>query len=164
MKIDAIVYESNTGFTRKYAELLSQATDLPAYERKMAGTNVKKDSAVFYMGWLLAGSVKGFKKARSKFRIKGLAAVGMSNPADEAALDAVLKYRQDDMPAFYLQGGFDKNKLRGIYKFMMNNVSSSLSKKENKTDAELQMLDITANGADFIKKENLDPIIAWIAL
>jgi hypothetical protein len=162
MKADAIIYQSYTGYTKAYAELLSQATDLPAYKRKTAGTAVKKGSAVFYMGWLMAGSVKGYKKASRKFKIAGIAAVGMSNPKDKAALDAVQKYELADLPVFYLQGGFDKTRLRGIYRFMMNTVGTSLSKKEKKTEAELQMLDIVTNGADFVKKENLDSIISWI--
>jgi len=32
--IKAIVYESNTGFTQKYAELLAEKTGLPVYSHK----------------------------------------------------------------------------------------------------------------------------------
>ena len=166
MKVEAIVYESNTGFTKKYAELLAQNTGLKAYERKTAGSYVKKGAAIFYMGWLLAGSVKGFKKAGRKYSVKAVGAVGMGSPTEESASDIVRKYQLTDIPVFYLQGGFDKNKLRGIYKVMMKNVAKmtedAMNKKEQKTDEDLLMLDIVKNGGDFVKKENLDTIISWI--
>ena len=42
MKPTAIVYTSNTGFTARYAALLSEETGLPAYSIKDAGKNLAK--------------------------------------------------------------------------------------------------------------------------
>lgn len=166
MKVEAIIYESNTGFTKKYADLLSQMTGLKAYERKASGQHVKKGTEIIYMGWLMAGGVKGFKQARGRYKVGALAAVGMGSPTEKAVKDIVQKYQLTDLPVFYLQGGFDKSKLRGIYRLMMNNVekimTNSLNKKEQKTDEELLMLDVVKNGGDFVKKENLDSIISWL--
>ena len=66
----AIVYTSQTGFTRQYAQLLSEKTGVPAYELKEAAGKLPRDSEVFYMGWLMAGSVKGLERAMD--RIEGL--------------------------------------------------------------------------------------------
>lgn len=166
MKAEAIVYESNTGFTKKYAELLSKETGLAAYERKEAGAKLKKGTEVIYMGWLMAGSVKGYKQASKKYRVKALAGVGMGSPNDKAVEDIVKKYSIADMPVFYLQGGFDMNKLHGVYRVMMKNMAkimgSATNKKEVKTDEELLMLEVVANGRDFVRTENLNSIISWI--
>ena len=162
MKIEAIVYESNTGFTKKYAGLLSEATGLKAYERRTAGRYLKKGTAVLYMGWLMAGIVKGFNKARGRYAVSALAAVGMGGPSDKSSADTVAKYSTVEMPAFYLQGGLDISKLRGMYKFMMGNVENALRRKADKTEEELRMLDLAKNSGDFVKKENLEQILAWI--
>jgi hypothetical protein len=160
MKAEAIVYESNTGFTRQYANLLSEATMLPAYERK--GAMLRKGTDIVYMGWLLAGSVKGYKKAARKYHVKALVGVGMGSPADKSTADVIKKYSTGEMPVFYLQGGFDKTKLRGLYKMMMGNMDNIITKKAQKTEDELRMLEVIKNGKGFVKAENLESIISWI--
>lgn len=160
MKAEAIVFESNTGFTKQYAGLLSEATGLPLYERK--GAKLRKGADIIYMGWLLAGSVKGYKKAARKYRVTALAGVGMGSPTDKSASDVVKKYGASDLPVFYLQGGFDKTKLRGLYKMMMGNIDNIITKKAQKTEDELRMLEVIKNGTGFVKAENLESIISWI--
>ena len=166
MKVEAIVFESNTGFTKRYAELLSEATGLKAYERKSAGTYLKKGTAVLYMGWLMAGSVKGFRKARGRYRVRALAAVGMGSPSDKSSTDTVLKYQTAEMPAFYLHGGMDVSRLKGMYRFMMNNVAKAQENPKaapaGETDDARRVRELVTHGGDFVKKENLEQIMAWI--
>jgi hypothetical protein len=165
MKTEAIVYQSNTGFTKRYAELLSSLTGLEAYDHRTAGASLKRGAGIFYMGWLMAGNIKGYKKARRRYSVKGVAAVGMSGPADKSVDYVLRKYQPAGIPVFYLQGGFDKTKLRGVYKLMMSNMEkameNSLNKKEQKTEADLAALDVVRNGGDYVKKENLDSVISW---
>ena len=69
------------------------------------------------------------------------------------------------VPFFYLQGGLNLKKLKGIYKFMINTLSKTVVKKyENspkKTPEEELMLEMFKNGKDMVKEENLKPIIQW---
>jgi hypothetical protein len=166
VKAEAIVYESNTGFTKKYAELLSQTTGLAAYARSEVGTQLKKGAEVIFMGWLMAGGVKGYKQALRKYHVKALAAVGMGSPTDKVVSDIVKKYSISQTPVFYLQGGFDINKLHGLYRFMMLNMAKMMDntakKKETKTDEELLMLDLIKNSRDFVSADKLEPIITWL--
>ncbi len=56
--MDAIVYTSNTGSTKRYAELLSQMTGLPAFAlatRRISSAN----AGIIYLGWIMASGVKG---------------------------------------------------------------------------------------------------------
>ena len=62
----AIVYTSQTGFTRKYAELLAEKVQLPALSSQEAQKVLPRDSEIFYMGWLAAGSVKGLDRAMDR--------------------------------------------------------------------------------------------------
>lgn len=49
--MDSIIYTSESGFTKKYAELLSQKLGLPAYELKAIRSAPAKDGDdVVYLG------------------------------------------------------------------------------------------------------------------
>ena len=74
----AIVYTSRTGFTKRYAELLSEATGVPAWSAKEAAKQVPAHSEIFYMGCLEAGTVKGLDALIERYVIRGVAIVGMN--------------------------------------------------------------------------------------
>ena len=54
----AIVYTSQTGHTQRYAQMLAERTGVPAYSLKEAGKSLRRGEEIFYMGWLMAGTVK----------------------------------------------------------------------------------------------------------
>ena len=55
----AIVYTSNTGHTRQYAEMLGQKLQLPALALDKAITQLPEKSCVLYLGWIHATRIKG---------------------------------------------------------------------------------------------------------
>ncbi len=162
----AIVYESNTGYTRKYAELLANKADLPVYARKEAGEHLKQGDEIIYMSWMCAGNVIGCKKALKQYSVKAVCGVGMAKASLKVVQDITEKYHFSDIKLFYLQGGFDMNKLHGFYKLMMKTMSKtvgeSIKKKETKTEEELEMLNMLQNGNDMVNEENLKPVLEWL--
>lgn len=162
-----IVYASNSGFTKKYAILLGEQTGNKVYELKEAIANLPKNSEIFFMGWMCAGMVKGFAKAAKNYKVLGVCGVGMGTMNDDKQRqDIVTKLHMPDESVFYLQGGYDINKLHGMNKFMMNMMGKTIVKKyeqkEDKTPEEIQMLDMYKNGGDYVSVENLSKIIAWM--
>ena len=71
----------------------------------------------------------------------------------------------ENIPLFTLQGGFELNKLHGIYKFMMNTmkrtVGKKLAAKQDKTADEQDMLDLLLHGGSRVSEENLRPVLEW---
>ena len=59
--ISAIIYSSTTGSCKQYAEKLSAALHIPAFDAKKVYT--PKGREVIYVGWLFAGKVVGLEKA-----------------------------------------------------------------------------------------------------
>lgn len=57
--MNAIIYTTNTGSTEHYAKLLAQKTGLPVYSLAEAKKRVFAGAEVIYLGWIMAGSVKG---------------------------------------------------------------------------------------------------------
>ncbi|MGW8114434.1 hypothetical protein ACVS9P_04485 [Caproicibacterium sp. NSD3] len=163
--MDAIVYTSNSGFTKEYAEMMSQKTGLPVFSLTEAKGALKSGAEILYFGWLMAGSVKGYSEARQKYKIRAVCAVGMAKSGSQ--MDDVKKHNHlpETLPLFTLQGGFDLNRLHGIYKFMMNamtkGVGKKLSAKQNKTPDEEDMLDLMLHGGDRVSLENLTPVLNW---
>lgn len=163
--IKSIVYVSETGHTKKYAELLGKKVGLPVYELKTALNELAKGSEIIYLGWLMAGTVKGYKKAAKHFVIKAVCGVGMSDGDSQLADMRKANHIPDSMPAFYLQGGFELEKLHGIYKLMMQTMKSTAGKgfadKQNRTSEEDAMLDLMLHGGDMVSADNLADVLSW---
>lgn len=161
----AIVYTSETGHTEHFAKLLSHEIGIPAYELKQAGASLKKGDEVIYLGWLMAGNVKGYKKAAEQYRIAAIGAVGMYNTV--AQLEDIKKNNKlpASMPVFPLDGGFEIEKLSGLYKFMMNcmkkGVSKKLESKEELTPDEVVTLKMMKEGGSLVSANQLDEFKSW---
>ena len=163
-KISAIVYTTNTGYTKKYAELLSKHTGLPLYSLKDA-TKLSKGEPIIYLGWLMAGVIKGYKRASKSFTVSAVCGVGMGESGSQIKDIRKNNTIPEELPVFTLQGGFDIKKLHGIYKFMMTVMAKTAGKgladKQNRTSDEDKMLKMLLDGGDFVSLENLAPVLEW---
>ncbi len=163
--MDAILYTTNTGSAEHYAKLLAHETGLPAYSLAEAKKSVVSGAEIIYLGWIMAGSVKGYADAAKRYKICAVCGVGMSktgtltdNVRNKTAISA-------NIPVFTLQGNFDVKKLHGIYRPMMEIMvkatGKNLSAKENRTPEEDDMLDMMLHGGERVKAENLKAVLDW---
>lgn len=165
MKPTAIVYTFNTGFTAQYARLLAEETGLPVYPPKEASRALPGGSSVLYLGWLMAGKVQGYDKAAKLFAIPALCGVGMGANGSQDADIRKANRIADSVPVFTLQGGFDRSKLRGVYKLMMTvmakTVGKQLARKPDRTPEETDMLELLQSGGSRVCRKNLDGVLTW---
>ena len=70
--MNAIIYTTNTGSAERYAELLARATGLPAYSLAEARNAVSTGAEVIYLGWIMAGSIKGYAAAARRYRVRAV--------------------------------------------------------------------------------------------
>jgi menaquinone-dependent protoporphyrinogen IX oxidase len=161
----AIVYKTNTGSTKRYAEMLAKETGLPAYELSEAFAKLQKGSEIIYMGWLMAGSIKGYKKALKQFKPLAVCAVGLAFPTEEYKAMLTKMNKIGDSSLFIMQGSFNINKLHGINKIIMNMVASStikkIEEKAEKTEEDKKNYEIYKNGCDLVSMDYLKDVIAW---
>ena len=155
----AIVYTSNTGYTRAYAEMLGGKLSLPVYSADEAKKSVDKRSEILYLGWLMAGSVKGYAQAAKRYQILTVCGVGMAPGG--AQDESVRKNHKLEIPVFTLQGGYDHQRVKGIYKSMMNMLYRMIKKKKELTPQDRMMLDNIENGGNYVCEENLAPVLEW---
>lgn len=154
-----IVYTSNTGYTRRYAELLAERLSIPAVEVKEAKGSLPKKAEVIYMGWIRAGGLVGYGKVKRRYNIRAI--VGVCLGASGSQVDGLVRRcrPKEGVPVFTVQGGMDRDKLTGINKSMIEMLIKMLRAKKDKTDDERRMLEMIENGGDFLNPDNLAPII-----
>ena len=163
--MDAIIYTTNTGSTEHYAKLLAHETGLPVYSLAEAKKAVFAGAEVIYLGWIMAGSVKGYAAAAGRYKVRAVCGIGMGQTGtqrdsvrEKAAVPA-------NIPVFTLQGNFDVKKLHGIYRPMMElmvkTAGKSLAAKEDRTPEEDDMLDMMLHGGERVKFDNLRAVLDW---
>ena len=161
MKPTAIVYSSNTGKTERYAHILSDELSIPAYSLSQAKEHLEKGANIIYMGWLMAATVKDLPKANKRYNVCVVCGVGLC-PTGEMLNEVRSAARiPNNVPLFTVQGGMDKEKLKGVYAFMIKMLIKMMTSKKNKTEADLAMLDLLLKGGDYVCKENLLSVIEW---
>ena len=156
-----IVYESKTGFTKRYAEMLAAKTGLKVYPvRQLSKT--EKDEIIF-LGWLKAGKIQGLNKVR-KLNLIAVCGSGTGN-AEENSDDAMIKSNKlDNIPFFYVRGGcLPMKELKGMDRFMMSMFAKVLKKSNDKDGKYDEAIDHIENGFDGVKEENLIPVLEWLA-
>lgn len=163
MNATHIVYESNTGFTARYAAMLSQKLGIPAAPLAQALKSLPAGTPVIHMGWLMASSVAGYKKAAKRFAIAAVIGVGLGDTGaqDDAARKACKL--PAEVPVFTVQGGMDLAKLRGPYKFAIKLLTKAMSAKKGRTPGEDRMLALLIKGGDYVSEKELSAVLAWAA-
>ena len=159
-----IVYKSNTGYTEQYAKLLGDALDMPSYSLDKV-PKCHKGGEVIYLGWLFAGNIVGYKKAAKLYKVRCVCGVGMGAPTPELVPGFRAKMGIPQSTAvFYLQGGFDINRLKGPMKLIMKakckEIAGRLSEKPELSDAEKLTYDMTQGEGSAVAEANLAEVLA----
>ena len=153
-----IVYTSNAGSTKQYAELLSEKTKAPVFD--FSSDEIPENAEVIYLGWVMGGDIQGLSKARERFgSLKAVVAVGMM--ISEKTKSEVIEKNKIGEPFFYIPGEFNIKKLKGMYKMMMSMMLRMMKGKvkESADPDDKRALELFESGFNGVKEENLEPII-----
>ena len=159
--MEYIVYESNTGFTKQYAEMLSEAVGLPALPMVQAVSKVPRGTGIFFMGWVCGGKITGLPVASKRFIVEGAAAVGIVYPHPDVITE-LSKMNKLSCPLFYLQGGVDPKKLGYFKRKILSMIAQNLEHQENKTAAVWDLADTLRIGGSYVSGANLEPVVSWV--
>ena len=165
----AVIYNSQTGFTKRYAEWIAESTDADCLELSEAK---KKDLSVYgaivFGGWACAGSISKlgwFKNNIHKWTDKKLIAfcVGGS-PLDNPEIEPALKKNFSEselnrVNVFYCPGGFNYEKMSAPSRLMMKIFIKSLKAKKDKTAEDEEMIKIISSSYDISDKKYIEPIL-----
>ena len=55
----AVVYVSNSGYTKEYAQMIGRLCDLEVYSLKEASSHLAKGDPIVFLGWVMASGIRG---------------------------------------------------------------------------------------------------------
>jgi len=126
---------------------------------------VPAGSEIIYLGWIMAGGIKGYKEAARKYKVCAVCGVGMGQTGTQLKEVRDKNSIPQRIPLFTLQGNFDVKKLHGLYRFMMNvmvkTAGKSLAAKTDRTPQEDDMLDMMVNNGKRVSAQNLGAVVEW---
>ena len=170
-----IIYTSQTGFTKKYAEWLAEKMSGDLLElkdaRKKPAEYFEDYDAICYGGWVMAENivkVKWFLEKAADWKNKRLAVfcVGGS-PNDNPDIDVFLKKALTEeqkkyIKLFYCQGGFNYEKMNGPSRIAMKMFVSALKKKKDLTEEEKFAVEKMSSSYDISDIKYIEPIVSYL--
>lgn len=142
-----IVYESNAGHTKKYAEMLSDKLDLPCESLKEYKQDFKE---VIYLGWVMAGMIKGYSKIKNKAKLACVIGVGLIPNMEEE----LIKNNNITCKFYFLPGGVDYSKLRWMKRNLLKAVGKNFTEQGNK-----ELASLIQNGGSLVDEKHLEEIV-----
>lgn len=156
-----IVYESKTGFTKKYADMLAARTKLKVYSVKEI-SKVNKNDEIIFLGWMKAGKIQGLSKL-ANYNVKAVCASGTARTAEPDTETVISRNKINDKAFFYLRGGCKPlNEIKGFDKFLLSMFVKMLKGRKDKDEKTEEAISGIENGFDGVKEENLEPVLQWI--
>lgn len=163
--MNAIIYTTQTGSTKRYAEMISEKTGLPIYSFKDSKKNVPVGTDIVYLGWINAGKIQGYRKASKRYKIRAACGVGMSKTGTMTENVRKRTRIAESVPLFTLQGNFNIDKLHGFYRLIMalmaKAIKNDLENKKDLSPEEADIADMVIHGGERVKSENLNDFLDW---
>lgn len=167
-----VVYNSKTGFTKRYAKWIAEATEADCFALSEAKKkNMDAYEAIIFGGWACAGGISKldwFKGNIDKWADKKLIAfcVGGS-PLDSPEIEPALKqnFKESEwkkVSVFYCPGGFNYEKMSIPSKLMMKMFIKILKAKKEKTEADEEMIKMISSSYDISDKKYIEPILKYL--
>lgn len=170
-----VIYNSKTGYTKKYAEWISEELSADIFPVSKVNLDVLTayDNIIFGGGLYAAGipGVKLITQNLNELKSKNIIvfATGVAPKSDQVIRDVKTKNftpeQQELIRFFYLRGGFDYSRLGFVDKALMTllKISIQWKQKRNKklTSDEIGMLAIYDKPIDYTRQDRIDEIIKY---
>ena len=157
-----IIYESKTGFTQKYANMLAAKTKLKVFPVKEI-SKVSYDEDIIFLGWMKVGKIQGLNKMRKR-KVVAVCGSGTGRTAEPSSEAVIARNRIENVPFFYLRGGcLPLKEIKGIDKIMLTMFVKMLKSRNDKDEKTQEAISMIENGFDGVKEKNLEPVYEWMS-
>lgn len=169
-----VIYQSQTGFTKRYAQWIAKAAAADCYAlSEVKKKNLTAYDAIIFGGWACAGGISKlswFKNNIVKWNGKKLIAfcVGAS-PIENPEVEPALRQNFNDsewekVHVFYCPGGLNYEKMSAPSKLMMKMFLKTLKAKKDKTPAEEEMIQMISASYDISDQKYIKPILHCLGI
>lgn len=169
-----VIYNSQTGFTKQYAEWISEAAGSECVSLKKAGKiNLADYDAIVFGSWCMAGSLKKlewFKKqmpvlaqAGKKLVVYAVGASPVDSPDVAVAMERILTEEEKKLvKLFYCPGGLSYEKMSGFSRFMLKMFAKAIASKKDENKDYKKMAEMISHSYDISDKKYIEQIVAEI--
>lgn len=167
-----VIYNSETGFTKKYAHWIAEKANAECVEfSKAKKMDFESYDAIVFGGWAIAGSIsklKWFKNNISNWSDKKLVTfcVGAS-PIENPEINATLpkNFTNEELKIvkwFYCPGGLNYEAMSFKSRTMMKMFVKMLNARKDKTEADLEQIRMLSSSYDISDIKYIEPIIDFL--
>jgi menaquinone-dependent protoporphyrinogen IX oxidase len=164
-----VIYKSKTGFTKQYAQWISEALSCKAVDYKdRKKLDLQSFDLVIFGGRLIAGKIEGLQKIKQAMgnKIDSLV-VFATGATPNTVTEEIERVRQnnfggDSIPFFYMQSGLCYEKMGFFEKTMMKMFAKTLESKQDKTEVEKNLAAIILKSHDMSDKSYIEPLIDYV--
>ncbi len=164
-----VLYKSKYGNTKQYAEWISESLnwELRDFSKFKAKEIASYDQIIFGSG-VYMGKLNKIKKVLSMFKNKPIiifACAGNSGLEKEIQDIKDNNFKKEDLSYhkfFYLPGGVDFSKVKGIMKMFINVFRKLLEKKKDLTHDEQEILKGFTEPTNFVDKKHIKEIVEYV--
>lgn len=164
-----VIYNSQTGFTKRYAQWIAEKTGADCVELSEAKKrSMDAYEAIIFGGWACAGGIsklRWFKGNMDQWAGKKLIVfcVGGS-PINSPFVKPALKNNFSEaefkkVNVFYCPGGFCYEKMSASSRLMMKLFLKTLKAKKDKTEEEREMIKMISASYDISDPKYIEPIL-----
>lgn len=166
-----IVYQSKTGFTKKYAEWIQEATKFDIINcEDITGDSFSTCDLVVYGSRIHAGKLDGFKKIKKLLpnNVKVVVFATGGTPATEEHTINLMwesSFTKDELrtiPHFYMQSGLNYEMMPLGDKLIMKALAKMLGNKKNKSASESGCEQAIGHSYNAMEKEYISPLIKYL--
>ena len=167
-----VLYNSKTGFTQRYAELIGKELGCPVRALKDTPSDLSQYDAVVFGSRLHAGIFDGWKKAQKLLTRRGakklvvFATGAMPNGAEEQIQKVweqnLTPEERSSIPHFYLQAGLCYEKMGGVDRAMMKVAAWAMSRKKAKTPEDEAFQNAISSSYDIFDPKYIRPVVSCL--
>lgn len=167
-----VVYNSQTGFTRRYAQWIAKASGADCIELSEAKRkNMDEYEAIIFGSWACAGSISKLNWFKShidcwtdkKLIVFCVGASPINSPEVASALEQNFKLPElKKVHTFYCPGGLNYEKMPAPSRLMMKLFVKTLKSKKTKTRDDEEMIKMISSSYDISDPKYIEPILEYL--
>ena len=152
----AIIYETQGGSSRRYAEWLSERLNIVCAPKEEFKDGTDED--IIYIGWRSGPMIVGLSDLPNREKVIAAICVGLEQ-YDKRAMETVGN-KNGIGKLFYVRGAMDRGKLRFGQKLLLGLVSIKML-LFNHSPEDKEVRRVMDHGGDLSSPEQLDDFVEW---
>lgn len=168
-----VIYKSSTGFTKRYAKMLSEEVSCKLVPYQSASPELMSGYEVIVFGSRAhAGRIDGYQKIKEMYKRSNARkfALFVTGAMPATAEGTIAEFWAQNLsgnelqkvPHFYLPGGLCYEKMSMADKLMMKVAVTMVKKKKNKTAEDLELERAMASSYDISDRAYLQPLVSLL--